>query len=96
MVPRPRRPEHRPDHFHSALLAAAASIDRPLSDREAGALTTHFRLLGEWSRRMNLTGLKDEESILRRHFLEPIAAADLLENGGRLIDLGSGNGFPAI
>ena len=45
---------------------------------------------------MNLTGLKDEAMIARRHFLEPIAIADLLEDEGRLVDLGSGNGFPAV
>lgn len=45
---------------------------------------------------MNLTGLEDQQAILRRHFLEPIAAADLLGDSGRLVDLGSGNGFPAI
>ncbi len=45
---------------------------------------------------MNLTGLKDEQAMIRRHFLEPIAAACLLENEGRLVDLGSGAGFPAV
>ncbi len=45
---------------------------------------------------MNLTGLKGEDAILRRHFLEPLAAADLLEGEGSLVDIGSGNGFPAI
>jgi 16S rRNA (guanine527-N7)-methyltransferase len=45
---------------------------------------------------MNLTGLRDQDAILRRHFLEPIAAADLLGDRGALLDLGSGNGFPAI
>src|SRR2546422_8643747 len=45
---------------------------------------------------MNLTGLKDEETIIRRHFLEPIAVAHLLHDEGTLVDLGSGNGFPAV
>ncbi len=45
---------------------------------------------------MNLTGLKDESMIARRHFLEPIAIVDLLDDEGRLVDLGSGNGFPAV
>ncbi len=45
---------------------------------------------------MNLTGLKDDAAIIRRHFLEPIAASGLLGDEGTLVDLGSGNGFPAI
>jgi 16S rRNA (guanine527-N7)-methyltransferase len=59
-------------------------------------LSTHFRLLRQWGLRMNLTGLRDLDSILKRHFLEPIAAAHLLVGDGRLLDLGSGNGFPAV
>ncbi len=45
---------------------------------------------------MNLTGLKEEGQIVSRHFLEPIAVSDLVGEEGRLLDIGSGNGFPAI
>ena len=82
--------------FLEALGAAARDLGRPLSETEAAALATHYRLLCHWNRRMNLTGLKDEAAILRRHFLEPIAAADLLGEEGTLLDVGSGNGFPAL
>jgi 16S rRNA (guanine527-N7)-methyltransferase len=82
--------------FRERLLAGVQSIGRSLSDREIEALTVHYRLLQEWSSRMNLTGIKDLDSIVRRHFLEPIAASDLVGEEGRLVDLGSGNGFPAI
>jgi 16S rRNA (guanine527-N7)-methyltransferase len=82
--------------FRAALLAEAAAFGRPLRDPEAAALETHYRLLRRWGRRMNLTGLRSERAILRRHFLEPIAVAGLLGDQGTLVDLGSGNGFPAI
>jgi 16S rRNA (guanine527-N7)-methyltransferase len=45
---------------------------------------------------MNLTGLHELDPILKRHFLEPIIAASILAGRGTLIDIGSGNGFPAI
>jgi 16S rRNA G527 N7-methylase RsmG len=45
---------------------------------------------------MKLTGLRELDPILKRHFLEPIAAVEMLDGQGRLLDLGSGNGFPAI
>src|SRR2546426_707971 len=82
--------------FRDRLLEEAGSLGRNITEQEMAAFEAHFRLLQEWSLRMNLTGLKDEAAIVRRHFLEPVAVADLLEDGGRLIDLGSGNGFPAI
>ena len=37
---------------------------------------------------MNLTGLRELDPILKRHFLEPIAAVPILDGQGRLVDLG--------
>lgn len=82
--------------FRVELVAAACGVGRPLTDDQADRMTEHYRLLREWSSRMNLTGLKDRGAILKRHFLEPILAADLIQGGGRLIDIGSGNGFPGV
>ena len=82
--------------FRSHLITEAARIGQSLTETEADQLTTHFRLLRQWGKRMNLTGLRDVDPILKRHFLEPIAAAAILVGRGRLVDLGSGNGFPAI
>lgn len=82
--------------FRERLLAGAKSLGRSLSETEVEAFSVHYRLLQEWSRRMNLTGLKDLDAIVRRHFLEPIAVSELVGEEGRLVDLGSGNGFPAI
>ena len=82
--------------FTETLLKIARATGRSLSDQELARFEAHYRLLKAWGRRMNLTGLKDEAMIARRHFLEPIAIADLLEDEGRLVDLGSGNGFPAV
>ncbi|HEV8701041.1 MAG TPA: RsmG family class I SAM-dependent methyltransferase [Candidatus Polarisedimenticolia bacterium] len=82
--------------FRERLLAGAQSLGRSLSEEEIEAFSIHYRLLKDWSRRMNLTGLKDMDALVRRHFLEPIAASDLVGQEGRLVDLGSGNGFPAI
>ena len=82
--------------FTETLLKIARATGRSLSDQEMSRFEAHYRLLKAWGRRMNLTGLKDESMIARRHFLEPIAIADLLDDEGRLVDLGSGNGFPAV
>lgn len=84
------------ERFRLRLETAARQAGRPLTAKESEGLTTHYRLLRQWGERMNLTGLKDEESILRRHFLEPLAAASLIKGEGVLLDIGSGNGFPAV
>jgi len=82
--------------FSENLLSAALDAGWPLSADALARLATHYRLLRQWGRRTNLTGLRSPEAILKRHFLEPIAVADLFEGEGTLLDIGSGNGFPAI
>jgi 16S rRNA (guanine527-N7)-methyltransferase len=82
--------------FTADLRQSARIAGRPLSDEELKSLAIHYRMLRQWGSRTNLTGIKTRDAILRRHFIEPITAVDLLEGSGTLLDLGSGNGFPAI
>jgi 16S rRNA (guanine527-N7)-methyltransferase len=72
--------------------AAALSLPDPL----AGKLVTYYELLQRWNRRINLTALSNLDDSIDRLLLEPVAAAAALPHSGRLIDLGSGGGSPAI
>ena len=57
----------------------------------------YLRLLLRWNARINLTAVRDEDGILRRHFLESIACARAIPPEVRtLLDFGSGAGFPGI
>jgi 16S rRNA (guanine527-N7)-methyltransferase len=63
---------------------------------------TYYHILTDWSERVNLTAIRDEEGVQRRHFLESAALIPLLEQHGRplrdgsLIDVGSGAGVPGV
>jgi len=82
--------------FRRRLVESARDLGHPLDEEQIDRMSEHYRLLREWGSRMNLTGLKDLESILRRHFLEPLFAAGMMKGEGTLIDIGSGNGFPGV
>jgi len=61
------------------------------------ALAAHFELLLAWSRSINLTGIRDPDQILRRHFAESLFLTRVLEFGpGLLYDIGAGAGFPGL
>jgi 16S rRNA (guanine527-N7)-methyltransferase len=54
-------------------------------------------LLLRWNARTNLTAVRDEEGILRRHFVESIACARAIPADIKtLLDFGSGAGFPGL
>ncbi len=68
-------------------------------DQEAvEALAKHARAVFEHNARLHLTSVTDPEDFLERHIGESLEGAALLDSraSGRLLDLGSGNGYPAI
>lgn len=70
----------------------------PLDPAIAGQVGAQLHLLYLWNSRFNLTAIRDPLEGVRRHGLEALEATlvpDLPEEG-LLVDLGSGNGFPAL
>jgi 16S rRNA (guanine527-N7)-methyltransferase len=70
---------------------------RPLDVERAERFENYLSLLLRWNTRVNLTAIRDEEGILKRHFVESIACAQALPAGiSTLLDFGSGAGFPGL
>jgi 16S rRNA (guanine527-N7)-methyltransferase len=63
-----------------------------------GKLSDYLDLLMRWNARTNLTSVRDEREIVRRHFGESLFAAQHLGDPAprTLLDLGSGAGFPGL
>ena len=75
----------------------AAEGQEPLDSAMAKRFEAYCDLLLRWNARTNLTAIRNEEGILRRHFAESIAAARALPlQSGTMLDFGSGAGFPGI
>jgi 16S rRNA (guanine527-N7)-methyltransferase len=67
-----------------------------LSGRQLAQILAYLELLLRWNRRINLTSLARPEDCLTRHFGESLFLARLLKLEGRLLDVGSGAGFPGL
>jgi 16S rRNA (guanine527-N7)-methyltransferase len=69
----------------------------PLDAGLAQRFGDYLSLILRWNARLNLTAIRDEETILSRHFMESIACARALPASvATLLDFGSGAGFPGI
>lgn len=70
----------------------------PLSRSQLSALTLYERELSDWNTRFNLTAIRDPQEIHTKHFLDSLTCLLALResNVGRLIDIGTGAGFPGI
>lgn len=56
------------------------------------------KLLLEWNEKMNLTRITDEKEIIIKHFIDSLSLASCADFEGniKLIDIGTGAGFPGI
>lgn len=52
--------------------------------------------LDDWQTRMNLMGPSERDSLWRRHVYDSLQLLQHLPEDARLVDLGSGGGFPAL
>ena len=69
----------------------------PVTAEIAAAFDLYLSLLSHWNSRLNLTAVRDPESMRSRHFVESIACARALPKEiHTLLDFGSGAGFPGI
>ena len=62
----------------------------------AEALYAHFQELLRWNRRLSLIGPGTLEEIPERHFGESLQALPWIPLGARVVDVGSGGGFPGL
>lgn len=55
-------------------------------------------LLQEWNQKMNLTAITDDRGVAVKHFVDSLLPLTLWEvpAGARLIDVGTGAGFPSV
>ena len=71
----------------------------PCDPRTARRLATYHELLEEWNARVNLTADAALDAALDRHYMDslaPLALPELMPAGAKVIDVGSGAGFPGL
>ena len=78
------------------LSEGAARMGLTVRPAQAAQFATHARLLLEWNRKINLTAITDPTQVAVKHYLDAIAPLDHIPPGGRLLDIGTGGGFPGI
>ena len=78
------------------LCEGALRLGVELTPPMAGLFMRYLSELKVWNRKINLTSLRDDRDIVIGHFLDSISAARFVPAGSRLLDIGSGAGFPGI
>jgi len=80
------------------LKEGAKQIGIDLSEQQIQQLIQYKELLLEWNEKINLTAITEERDVMIKHFLDSLSCVkvSLLKNGVKMIDVGTGAGFPGI
>ncbi|MGQ9502224.1 MAG: 16S rRNA (guanine(527)-N(7))-methyltransferase RsmG [Anaerolineae bacterium] len=77
----------------------AVALGIALDVHQIAQFQAYYELLHQWNQRTNLTAIADYWGVLTKHFLDSLSCALALEfppGDIRLIDVGSGAGFPGL
>ena len=71
--------------------------DFSLSPQQIALLESHLDLLLRWNQKLNLTAIRTREEAIERHYAESLFLGTHLPAGPlRIVDIGSGAGFPGF
>jgi 16S rRNA (guanine527-N7)-methyltransferase len=80
----------------SHLRTAAEELGVPITNEVAVAMIAHLELLEKWNAKLNLVGPGTLEHWLTRHTLDSLVPIASLSPQARILDIGSGAGFPGL
>ena len=82
----------------NTLIDGASKLDMDLDKAQIEKFVLYKVLLQEWNQKINITSIIDDEEIDIKHFLDSIIPfkTELFKNNIRVIDIGTGGGFPGI
>lgn len=67
-----------------------------IDDLKAKKFEKYKDLLLEWNNKINLTAITEENEIILKHFIDSCTILKYIENNQKIIDIGTGAGFPGI
>ncbi|MEE8299162.1 MAG: 16S rRNA (guanine(527)-N(7))-methyltransferase RsmG, partial [Thermodesulfobacteriota bacterium] len=78
------------------LIVGAGELGVDVSEKDVDLFFKYLENLKNWNEKINLTSIKDDRGIIVSHFLDSISIAPIIEDGKKVLDIGSGAGFPGI
>ena len=92
----PERKRTQAEEFTDALAANAVRYGLRLRDEELARLGDYYDTVAAWNARLHLVAPCAPAEFATRHVLESLTALPLLDEGARVVDVGSGAGLPVV
>jgi 16S rRNA (guanine527-N7)-methyltransferase len=88
---------HMDEYLRKLLKESASALNVALEEQALDLFDRYYRELLLWNKKMNLVSVRTPEEIVIKHFVDSLTPAPyIIAPQGRLLDIGSGGGFPGI
>ena len=84
------------DQWRQTVIEGALALGMIVTDRQARLMGRHAVELLHWNRTTNLTAIADPQAVALNHVVDCAAAAPWVGDARRVLDAGSGGGFPGM
>jgi 16S rRNA (guanine527-N7)-methyltransferase len=84
------------EKWRQTVIEGALAFGLEVTVSQARAMGGHALELLQWNRVTNLTTITDPLEVAIKHYVDALAAAPWIGDGLRVLDAGSGGGFPGI
>lgn len=84
------------EEFKQKMEQYAQKIDIKLDEKQIEQFYQYEQFLLSWNEKINLTAITKPEEIILKHFIDSITIAKYIDRNKKIIDVGSGAGFPGI
>lgn len=78
------------------LIDGALELGVELSELQVERFVIYMEELQKWNEKINLTSIVEDKEIIVRHFLDSLVLCKFLDDGEKVLDMGSGAGFPGF
>ncbi|QQY79755.1 16S rRNA m(7)G-527 methyltransferase [Keratinibaculum paraultunense] len=82
----------------NTLIEGAKSLGFTLTDEQINKFIIYKETLKDWNQKINITSIIDDIDIDIKHFIDSLTPlnTDLFTYGAKVIDIGTGGGFPGV
>ncbi len=84
------------EKWRQTLIEGALALGLTMTVGQARTMGEHALELLQWNRVTNLTTITDPLDVALKHYVDALAAAPWIGNRARVMDAGSGGGFPGL
>lgn len=82
--------------FKENLIKELSAKNVEFSAEQIDKIYLYMNMLLEWNEKINLTAITEPKEIITKHFVDSLTASEYIKEESKVIDCGTGAGFPGI